>query len=129
MRLAHEAGVPLLVGTDVGVPLAYPGFSVHDELQLLVTQVGLTPLEALRAATLAPSQATSTADSIGTIASGYVADLVLRADDPLLDVGNAAHIRAVLVAGRLVLRSDLDRLLDAAAIEARATSAARRNPY
>jgi hypothetical protein len=49
-------GVPVLAGTDLGSLLIYPGFSLHDELQGLVDQVGLMPVEALRAATVAPAQ-------------------------------------------------------------------------
>jgi hypothetical protein len=49
-------GVPVLAGTELGSLLIYPGFSVHDELQGLVDQVGLMPVEALRAATVAPAQ-------------------------------------------------------------------------
>ena len=120
-RRARDAGVPLLVGTDLGVSLVYPGFSVHDELQLLVEEVGLTPLEALRAATLAPARTMGMADSLGTVAPGRVADLVLLGADPLRDVRNTTRIRAVIVGGRALLRADLDGLLDAAAREARTT--------
>ncbi len=114
-RLAHAAGVPLLVGTDLGVSLVYPGFSVHDEMRLLVQEVGLTPLEALRAATLAPARTMGMADSLGLVAPGKVADLVLLDADPLRDVVNTTRIGAVLVGGRLLARADLDRLLDEAA--------------
>jgi imidazolonepropionase-like amidohydrolase len=114
-RRAHEAGVPLLVGTDLGVSLVYPGFSVHEELRLLVDEVGLTPLEALRAATLGPARAMNMVDSLGLIAPGRVADLVLLDADPLRDIRNTTRIRAVAVGGLLLQRADLDRLLGDAA--------------
>jgi imidazolonepropionase-like amidohydrolase len=114
-RVAHAMGVPLLVGTDLGVSLVYPGFSVHDELRLLVDEVGLIPLEALRAATLAPARTMGMADSLGVVAPGKVADLVLLDADPLRDVRNTRRIGAVVVGGRLLRRDDLDRLLEEAA--------------
>jgi imidazolonepropionase-like amidohydrolase len=119
VRRARDAGVPLLVGTDLGAPLIYPGFAVHDELRLLVGEAGLTPLEALRAATLAPARAMGMADSLGTIAPGRVADLVLLDADPLADIRNAARVRAVVLRGRPLARRDLDALLAAAARTAR----------
>jgi imidazolonepropionase-like amidohydrolase len=121
-RRAHAVGVPLLVGTDLGVSLVYPGFSVHDELRLLVDEIGLTPLEALRAATLAPARTMRMTDSLGVIARGQLADLVLLDADPLRDIRNTTRIRAVVVGGQVLHRTDLDRLLDEAARSARATS-------
>jgi imidazolonepropionase-like amidohydrolase len=125
-RRAHEAGVPLLVGTDLGASLVYPGFSVHDELRLLVDEVGLTPLEALRAATLAPARTMGMADSLGTITRGRVADLVILDADPLRDIRNTTRISAVVAGGRLLARRDLDRLLEEAARSARKTLQPRR---
>jgi imidazolonepropionase-like amidohydrolase len=119
VRRAREAGVPLLVGTDYGVSLVYPGASVHEEMRLLVDEVGLTPLEALRAATLAPARAMRMADSLGAVAAGRVADLLIVDADPLRDVGNARRIHAVVARGRLLRRPELDALLDRAAREAR----------
>jgi imidazolonepropionase-like amidohydrolase len=120
-RRARDAGVPLLVGTDLGVALVYPGFGVHDEMALLVDEAGLTPLEALRAATLAPAQTMRMADSLGRVARGQLADLVLLDADPLRDVGNVRRIHAVVIGGRLLERVELDRLLEEGARLARAT--------
>ncbi|SDK33629.1 amidohydrolase family protein [Nonomuraea jiangxiensis] len=82
----HRAGVGLLAGTDTFVP----GFSLHDELALLVL-AGLTPAAALRAATLNPARFLDVADSFGSVEEGKVADLVLLGGDPLDDIGQFAR--------------------------------------
>ena len=115
--LAKEK-VPLLAGTDAGVAFAYPGFSVHDELALLV-EAGLTPLEALRAATLAPAVYLAARDSMGTIAAGQVADLVILRSDPLARIAATREIDGVILRGRVFDRRDLDHILDEVAAAAR----------
>ena len=82
MHRAHQLGVLLLVGTDLGVSLVYPGFSVHDELRLLVDELKLSPLDALRAATVNPARNMRLADTGRAIAAGQRADLVLLDGDP-----------------------------------------------
>jgi imidazolonepropionase-like amidohydrolase len=77
-----------------------PGWSLHDELQLLVRDVGMTPLDALRAATIGPARALHLESTQGSIAPGKVADLVLVAADPLADIGNLRRIVVVIAAGR-----------------------------
>jgi imidazolonepropionase-like amidohydrolase len=113
----HRAGVTLMTGTDIGAPLLVPGFSLHDELELLVREARLTPIEALRGATLHPAR--SLALEAGAVAPGQLADLVLLDADPLADIGAVRRIRAVIAAGRLLYRAALDRMLD----EARAAAA------
>jgi imidazolonepropionase-like amidohydrolase len=100
----------LLAATDVGIPMLVPGLSLHEELVLLV-QAGLAPFEALQTATVNPAQVLGTADSMGTIEPGKLADLVLLDANPLVDIANTQRIRAVIAAGRLYRRADLDRLL------------------
>ena len=118
--LLHRAGVPMLAGTEAGDLDVLPGVSLHDELALLV-QAGLSPLAALRAATLEPARYLSATDSMGTVAVGKVADLVLLDANPLADIANTRRIRAVVVNGRLQDRAALDGLLTEA--RAAATSA------
>ena len=117
-RLLHRAGVPMLAGTDVGNPLLVPGYSLHRELELLV-QAGLPPLAALQAATINPARFLNATDSLGTVAPGKLADLVLLDADPLVDIGNTRRIRAVVVNGRLLDRTALDAMLRPARTEAR----------
>ena len=106
----HQAGVPIMAGTDSPMPGVYPGFSLHEELQQLV-QSGLTPLEALRAATLEPARFLHIDKTVGTVAVGKRADLVLLDADPTKDIRNTERIHAVLLGGRLLRRADLDGLI------------------
>jgi imidazolonepropionase-like amidohydrolase len=114
VRLAHAAGVVILAATDVDIPLGIPGLSLHDELARLV-EAGLSPLDALRAATLDPARVLGMADSLGTIEPGKLADLVLLDADPLADIRNTRRIRAVVADGRLYRRAELDSLVNGVA--------------
>ena len=105
-----RAGVPMLAGTDTMNPYCFPGFSLHDELALLV-ESGVTPLGALQMATRNPAIFMNATDRYGSIASGKIADLVLLDADPLQDIRNTTKIRAVFLAGRLFDRAGLDHLL------------------
>jgi imidazolonepropionase-like amidohydrolase len=108
--LMHGQGVRLLAGTDNPGAHTYPGFSIHDELALLV-RAGLSPLEALRSATLNPAQYLNAADSLGQVAPGYLADLVLLDANPLIDIQNTRRIFAVVLNGRHLDSSVLERIL------------------
>ena len=118
---AHAAGVRILAGTDLGNPYVFPGSSLHEELALLV-EGGLTPLQALRAATLHPATFLRSTDSLGTVATGKLADLVLLDADPLIDIRNTTRIHAVVLNGRLLDRAALDTLL--AGVERAASASA-----
>jgi len=106
-----NAGVGLLAGTDSPQPFVYPGFSLHDELELLVKS-GLTPLEALRAATYSPAEYFGALDSLGTVAKGKLADMVLLDANPLTDIRNTQRISAVIANGRLFDSVAIAQLLD-----------------
>jgi len=95
-----KAGVGLLAGTDAPRAFIYPGFSLHEELALLVRS-GLTPLEALRTATYNPASYLGALDSLGTIATGKIADLVLLDANPLDDIHNTTRISVVIANGRV----------------------------
>jgi hypothetical protein len=97
----NRAGVGLLAGTDAPRAFIYPGFSLHEELALLVRS-GLTPLEALRTATYNPADYLGSLDSLGTIGKGKIADLVLLDADPLKDIQNTIRISAVIANGRVI---------------------------
>lgn len=100
-------------GTDVGNPFVVAGFSLQEELGLLV-EAGLSPADALRSATLNPAKFLGAADSLGTVETGKVADLVLLDRNPLTDIRNTRRIRAVVLNGRYLDRADLDELLASA---------------
>ncbi len=107
----HDAGVRLLAGTDAMNPSVVPGFSLHAELRDLVA-AGLTPYEALRAATSNAAEFLGAATEFGTIATGRRADLILVEADPLKDVGNAAKRAGVMLRGRWLAGEELRRMLD-----------------
>ncbi|WP_192809744.1 amidohydrolase family protein [Actinomadura rudentiformis] len=106
----REAGVSLLAGSESGFIYAYPGFSLHDELALLVRS-GLTPREALGAATLQAATFMGAQHSLGTIHPGKLADLVVLDADPLADITHTTKIHAVLAAGHLITSAERRRML------------------
>lgn len=110
MRSLHHAGATILAGTDAPMPGVYPGDSLHQELELLV-MAGLTPAEALRAATLDPARFLGLVKDSGSVAAGKRADLVMLDADPLSDIRNVGRIATVFVGGRMLGRDQLDALL------------------
>jgi imidazolonepropionase-like amidohydrolase len=105
----QRAGVGILAGTDTGNPYCFPGFSLHDELSLLVS-AGLTPMEALQAATLNPARFMGRENELGTIETGKLADLVLLDANPLDNIANTRKIIGVVLGGRLFPKSSLDEM-------------------
>ncbi len=97
-RLALEAGVSIAAGADSGTPFN-PHGSLVPELALMVAH-GMTPLQAIRAATLTAAEALGLDRTIGRVAPGYRADLLVVAGDPAGDVQALARVRMVLVGGR-----------------------------
>jgi hypothetical protein len=120
LHAMHRAGVPVLAGTDSAwyQPYTYAGFSLHDELALLV-QAGLTPMESLQTATIGPARFLGLENDLGTIERGKLADLVLLEDDPGKDIHNTTRISEVFLAGREFDRAALDEMLRAAEAAAR----------
>jgi imidazolonepropionase-like amidohydrolase len=110
VKAMHHAGVGILAGTDTGALDCFPGFSLHDELALLV-QAGLTPMEALQSATRDPARCLGRSNDLGTIEHGKLADLLLLDANPLDDIRNTTKIAAVVVNGQLLTRTALDRKL------------------
>ena len=109
-RNLKEAGVKLLAGTDMPQPFVYPGFSLHQELELLVRS-GLTPLEALRTATYNPAEFLGALDTLGTVARGKLADLLLLDANPLADIRNTRRIAVVIANGRVFDQAARAKLL------------------
>jgi hypothetical protein len=108
--MMHEAGVPIGAGTDTPISLAVPGYSLHSELEFLV-RAGLSPMEALRAATIRPAEFFGLEDEMGTIEPGKLADLVLLEGNPLEEISRTRTVRAVVTRGKLLDRSELDALV------------------
>ncbi|MEW6207030.1 MAG: amidohydrolase family protein, partial [Acidobacteriota bacterium] len=118
LREMHQSGIVLLPGTDAAVLLIFPGFSLHDELRLLVEQAGLTPMEAIVSATRRPSEFLRLERSLGTIEPGKIADLVLLDANPLDDIRATQRIAGVAIAGRFFSKAELQKML--ARVEAEA---------
>lgn len=118
VRMMDAAGVTLLTGSDLSFAPWAPGFSLHDELAALV-DAGLTPAEALRAATLSPARVMGSETDFGSVESGKIADLLILDANPLADIANTRRIAAVVVVGKLLGRAELDSLLRAGAELAR----------
>jgi len=101
VRRAHEAGVDVVAGTDFPAAPGSPP-SIHEELAVLVEKVGLTPLDAIEAATRNGARAIGIEGDYGTIEPGKVANLVILDADPLTDIRNTTRIRAVIKDGEVV---------------------------
>ena len=106
----HRAGVKMLAATDAIVWYVFPGFSLHDELELFV-KAGFTPMEALQTATRNPATYLGLIDMVGTVDAGKKADLVLLEANPLENISNTRRINAVIVNGKLIPRVSLDKML------------------
>lgn len=94
--LLHRNGIPIVAGTDQSIP----GYSLHREMELYV-QAGMTPMEAIQAATLVPARALKMEKEVGTVEAGKRADLILVDADPLQDIRNLRRVFRVMANGRL----------------------------
>jgi imidazolonepropionase-like amidohydrolase len=106
----HRAGMKILAGTDTPNTYCFPGFGLHDELELFV-KAGLTPLEALQTATVNAAAYLNLSRSLGTIEKGKLADLVLLDANPLQTIGNTRRIAGVVVNGKYLPKTSLEKIL------------------
>ena len=106
----HRGGAKILLGTDTPNQFVVPGFSLHEELRNLV-DAGLTPYEAIRAATSDAAAFLKSADRWGTVQIGARADLILTTADPLEDVRNVSRRAGVMVRGRWLTEEELQASL------------------
>ncbi len=106
IRDLHNSGNRLLAGCDGIVP----GFCLHDELEWF-TKAGLSALEALQTATINPARFLNRENAQGTIDAGKSGDVVLLDADPLADIRNVRRIDAVVVRGRLIEGSEINRII------------------
>ena len=96
VKALRDAGVPVVVGTDEGVP----GHSVHREIELYV-EAGFTPMQALQAATIVPARAMKLDAELGTIEKGKRADMLVLNANPLDDIRNIRTVRWTVSDGRV----------------------------
>lgn len=106
----NRAGVRILAGSDSLDPYVFPGSSLHEELALLV-KAGLTPIEAIQAATRNAASYLGMLDTAGTIERGKVADLLLLDADPLAEISNTQKINAVVLNGKLIDKDGIKKML------------------
>lgn len=122
-RRAATRGVAVMAGSDSMDAYIAHGFGLHDELNELVL-AGLTPAEALRAATWTPARHFGMGRDLGTIETGKMADLLLLAKNPLANIANAKTIETVITNGKTYRRNDLDAMLAFTAQQAASYSVA-----
>ncbi len=108
----HDHGVGVMVGTDTGATMVFPGAALHQELKLLVDKCRFTPMDALLSATLIPAKFFRMEQDLGTVAPGKIADLVMLTANPLADIANIRFVDGVMLNGRWLDRAALDRLAD-----------------
>jgi len=94
----YTAGIPLLPGTDVPA-FVCPDIALNEEIELFVDRIGMTPLQALRSATVEPARLFDLQDSLGTIERRKLADIVLLDANPLTDIHNVRRVRGVIANG------------------------------
>ena len=102
MRRARELGVTIVAGTDAGVRLL-PLNSLPRELEIYVSDLGLSPLEAIQAATSSAASAIGIGDHVGTIEQGKAADMLVVNGDPSVQISDVRNVRAVIKGGRTVV--------------------------
>ena len=110
IAMMFKKGIPIMAGTDCASIGVFWGSSIHEELELLV-QVGLSEIDALRAATLNPALFFKATDSLGSIAKGKIADMVILNKNPLEDIRHTKNINGVFSNGNYFNKSSIDSLL------------------
>jgi hypothetical protein len=110
----HRAGVPILLGTDAPQVFSVPGFSIHREMAMMV-EAGMTPFEVLQSGTRNVATYFGTSAEAGTVEVGKRADLILLDANPLASVANAQRRAGVMVNGRWLPESEIQRGLSALA--------------
>jgi imidazolonepropionase-like amidohydrolase len=111
VSIMTSAGVPYVIGTDSGGAWRIPGRSLHEGLAEMV-RAGLTPMQALQAATLSSARLLGREKEMGSVQPGKVADLVVLDANPIDQIANTRRINAVVVNGRLLDRQALDSMLE-----------------
>ncbi len=114
----NQAGIPLMVGTDLLVPGILPGYSVHEEMAIW-QEAGIPPADVLRSATLVPARFMGLDRRLGSVTQGKAASVVLVGANPLDDIRHAERVTGVFLRGRYFDRNDLDQLLEQAKAIAR----------
>ncbi|MEG3658995.1 amidohydrolase family protein [Arenibacter palladensis] len=102
----HKAGVPIICGTDAGIGVTLPGFSIHKELAFY-KEAGLSNYEVLKTATVNAAQTHSIMNQLGTIEEGKVANLLLVDNNPLMELSTLENPSSIFIKGRQINRKTL----------------------
>ena len=102
----HKAGVPIICGTDAGIGVTLPGFSIHKELAFY-KEAGLSNYEVLKTATVNAAQTHSIMNQLGTIEVGKLANLLLVDNNPLMELSTLENPSSIFVKGRQINRKTL----------------------
>lgn len=105
----HKTGIDIMAGTDAPIAMLTPGLSLHEELMVLV-KAGLSPLDALKTATINPARYFNLETELGSIQETMWADLLILDSNPLENIQNTKKINAVIKQGKLYSRKDLDKM-------------------
>jgi imidazolonepropionase-like amidohydrolase len=105
-----ENGIKFLAGTDVANFFVYPGFSLHEELEIFVNEAGFSPLEALRTATINPAEFLNLENQLGTVEEGKSANLVILNKNPLENISNTKSIDGIVLSGKYKSKTDLKNI-------------------
>jgi imidazolonepropionase-like amidohydrolase len=107
IRKLHKAGVTFISGTDAGIGVTIPGFSIHQELAFY-KEAGFSNYETLKTATINASKTHTIMNNMGTIEVGKIANLIVVDDNPLLDLSVLKKPTTVFIKGRKLNRKTLD---------------------
>ena len=110
VKKIHESKIGIMAGTDCPIALLTPGQSLHEELAMLV-QSGLTPLEAIKTATMNPAEYFNLQNELGLVQEGMLADLILLDANPIENIANTKSINAVVKNGKYFDKNELNTIL------------------
>ena len=111
LKPMFDGGVKFLAGTDYVIKFCYPGFSLHEELQILVEEAGITPLQALQTATINPAMFLEMEDKLGTVEIGKKASLLILNQNPMEDIKSTQDIGGLILRGDYYNEQQLDIML------------------
>ncbi|MCH2032364.1 MAG: amidohydrolase family protein [Tenacibaculum sp.] len=113
VKKLHKAGVPIVCGTDAGIGVTVPGFSIHQELKFY-QEAGLSNFEILKTATINAAQTHQIMNSLGTIEKGKVANLLVLEENPLKEISALKKTSVIFVQGRKLEQKNLDIFIEKA---------------
>ena len=111
IKKVHESEIGIMAGTDTPIGFLTPGYSLHEEMNVLV-EAGISPIEVLKSATYNPAAYFNMENELGSIKETFLADLLILDANPLEDINNTLKIKSVIRNGELHDRLALDKILE-----------------